>query len=51
MLDHFKELTEWLRHREDAYHYELNSGEMAFDIDALEYEVQKFALEFEARLN
>lgn len=51
MREHFKELAEWLRHREDFYHYEVDSGEMVFDTSALEYELETFALHFETRIN
>lgn len=51
MREHFKELTEWLRHRESYYHYELDDGSWVFDRAAMEYEIESYALEFERRLN
>lgn len=51
MREHFKDLMEWLRHREDFYYYIVDSGEYVFDRDAFEYEITTYALEFEKRLN
>lgn len=51
MREHFRELTEWLRQREDFYFYQIDSGEWVLDRDALEFEINTFAEHFETRLN